>query len=165
MTIKVGDKIPSATLRHLTAEGPKTVTTDELFGGKKAVLFAVPGAFTPTCSAKHVPSFVQNFDELTAKGIEVIACLSVNDAFVMGAWGKDQKAEGKITKLSDGGGLQLWVTGDGAKRWRLAYRFAGSQKVLAIGVYPTIGLKDARAARQEAKRLLSNGIDPSQAKK
>jgi hypothetical protein len=78
---------------------------------------------------------------------------------------RSAKAERKITKLSDGGGLQLWVTGDGAKRWRLAYRFAGGQKVLAIGVYPAVGLKEARTARQDAKRLLSEGIDPSSAKK
>lgn len=78
---------------------------------------------------------------------------------------RSAKAEGKITKLSDGGGLQLWVTPDGAKRWRLAYRFAGGQKVLAIGVYPTVGLKDARAARVDAKRLLEKEIDPSNAKK
>jgi integrase len=78
---------------------------------------------------------------------------------------RSANAEGKITKLSDGGGLQLWVTGDGAKRWRLAYRYAGGQKVLAIGVYPAVGLKEARAARQYAKRLLSEGIDPSSAKK
>jgi peroxiredoxin len=102
MTIKVGDKIPSVKLRHMTGEGPKDITTDELFGGKKAVLFALPGAFTPTCSAKHVPSFVANFDALAAKGVQVIACLSVNDAFVMGAWGKDQKADGKVTMLADG---------------------------------------------------------------
>ncbi|HVJ53829.1 MAG TPA: peroxiredoxin [Aliidongia sp.] len=102
MTIKVGDKIPSVTLRHLTEDGPKTITTDELFGGKKAVLFALPGAFTPTCSARHVPGFVQNFDALKAKGVEVIACLSVNDAFVMGAWGRDQKADGKVIMLADG---------------------------------------------------------------
>src|SRR3984957_15679800 len=78
---------------------------------------------------------------------------------------RSAKAEGKITKLSDGGGLQLWVTADGAKRWRLAYRFAGGQKVLAIGVYPAVGLKEARTARQDAKRLLLEGIDPSSAKK
>ena len=78
---------------------------------------------------------------------------------------RSAKAEGRITKLSDGGGLQLWVTGDGAKRWRLAYRYAGGQKVLAIGVYPAVGLKDARTARQDAKRLLSEGIDPSSAKR
>jgi Arm DNA-binding domain len=78
---------------------------------------------------------------------------------------RSAKAVGKITKLSDGGGLQLWMTPDGAKRWRLAYRFAGDQKVLAIGVYPKIGLKEARIARDEAKRLLASGLDPSEAKK
>src|SRR5271170_7524605 len=102
MTIKVGDKVPSVKLKYKADDGVKDITTDELFGGKKVVLFALPGAFTPTCSAKHVPSFVQHFDELAAKGIELIACLSVNDAFVMGAWGKDQKADGKVTMLADG---------------------------------------------------------------
>ena len=102
MTIKIGDKIPSVKLKHMTADGPKEVLSDELFAGKKAVLFALPGAFTPTCSARHVPGFVQNFDVLTAKGIDLIACLSVNDAFVMGAWGKDQKAEDKVLMLADG---------------------------------------------------------------
>ena len=102
MTIKVGEKIPSVKLKHMTADGPKEALSDELFAGKKAVLFALPGAFTPTCSAKHVPGFVNNFDALKAKGVELIACLSVNDAFVMGAWGKDQKAEDKVLMLADG---------------------------------------------------------------
>src|SRR5580658_8903425 len=102
MTIKVGDKLPSAKLRHLTAEGPKEITTDELFSGKKAVLFAVPGAFTPTCSAKHVPGFVQHYEDFVKHGVEVIACIAVNDAFVMGAWGKVQQAEGKVVMLADG---------------------------------------------------------------
>ena len=102
MTIKVGEKIPSVKLKHMNAEGPKEALSDELFAGKKAVLFALPGAFTPTCSAKHVPGFVNNFDALKAKGVELIACLSVNDAFVMGAWGKDQKAEDKVLMLADG---------------------------------------------------------------
>ncbi len=104
MTIKVGDKIPSATLTAMTAEGPKPVSTDELFKGKKVVLFAVPGAFTPTCSAKHLPGFVQNADAIKAKGVDTVACVAVNDAFVMGAWGKDQKAEGKVQMLADGSG-------------------------------------------------------------
>src|SRR5580700_448789 len=104
MTIKVGDKLPSVKLRHMTAEGPKEISTDELFAGKKAVLFALPGAFTPTCSAKHVPGFVQHYDAFVKKGVELIACLSVNDAFVMGAWGKDQKADGKVVMLADGNG-------------------------------------------------------------
>ena len=103
--IKVGDKVPSATLRILSPEGPKPVSTDELFApGKKVVAFAVPGAFTPTCSAKHVPSFVAGYDQLKAKGIDAIACISINDAFVMGAWGKDQKAGDKVMMLSDGNG-------------------------------------------------------------
>jgi peroxiredoxin len=102
MTLKVGDKLPSVTLKTMTADGPKDVTTDALFGGKKAVLFALPGAFTPGCSMKHVPGFVRHHDEIKAKGVDLIACLSVNDAFVMGAWEKDQKAEGKVMMLADG---------------------------------------------------------------
>ncbi|HLZ66361.1 MAG TPA: peroxiredoxin [Aliidongia sp.] len=102
MTIKVGEKIPSVKLKYMTVDGPKDALSDELFAGKKAVLFALPGAFTPTCSAKHVPSFVNNFDALKAKGVELIACLSVNDAFVMGAWSRDQKAEDKVVMLADG---------------------------------------------------------------
>jgi glutaredoxin/glutathione-dependent peroxiredoxin len=100
---KVGDKVPSATLYTLGPEGPKAVKTDELFGsGKKVVAFALPGAFTPTCSAKHVPGFVAEADKFKAKGVDTIACISVNDAFVMGAWGKDQKADGKVMMLGDG---------------------------------------------------------------
>jgi peroxiredoxin len=101
--VKVGDKVPSATLRMLGPEGPKPVTTEELFApGKKVVAFALPGAFTPTCSAKHVPGFVSEFDKIKAKGVDAIACISVNDAFVMGAWGKDQKAGDKVMMLGDG---------------------------------------------------------------
>jgi peroxiredoxin len=102
MTIKVGDKVPSGTLHTMTAEGPGPVTTDELFKGKKVALFSVPGAFTPTCSAKHLPSFVNHAGDLKAKGVDTIACMSVNDAFVMGVWGKDQKADGKVMMLADG---------------------------------------------------------------
>ncbi len=101
--VKVGDKVPSATLRTMGPEGPKAVTTDELFApGKKIVVFALPGAFTPTCSAKHVPGFVAEADKFKAKGVDAIACISVNDAFVMGAWGKDQKSGDKVMMLGDG---------------------------------------------------------------
>ena len=100
--IKVGDQIPSMKLMKATADGPKEVSTDEIFKGRKVVLFAVPGAFTPTCSAKHLPGFVQNADALTAKGVDEVVWMAVNDAFVMGAWGKDQAADGKVTMLSDG---------------------------------------------------------------
>ena len=101
MTIKVGEKIPSVTLNLMTEDGPGAVTTDEFFGGKKVAIFGVPGAFTPTCSAKHLPGFVTNADALKEKGIDAIACVSVNDPFVMGAWGKDQNAD-EILMLADG---------------------------------------------------------------
>jgi glutaredoxin/glutathione-dependent peroxiredoxin len=104
MTLKIGDRIPSITLTQMTEGGPKPVKTDDLFAGRKVALFAVPGAFTPTCSAKHVPGFVQHADELLAKGVDAIACVSVNDAFVMGAWGKAQNTGDKIMMLADGNG-------------------------------------------------------------
>lgn len=104
MTIKVGDKFPSVTLQQKTADGIQSVTTDDFLKGKKVVLFAVPGAFTPTCSAKHLPGFVKNADTIKAKGVDEIACVAVNDAFVMDAWSKDQKADGKVTMLADGSG-------------------------------------------------------------
>jgi len=102
MTIKVGDKVPAASFTTFGPDGPGPLTTDQLFGGKKVALFAVPGAFTPTCSAKHVPGFVQNMAALKAKGIDTIACVSVNDAFVMGAWGKDQGIADEVVMLADG---------------------------------------------------------------
>ena|ERR1700742_155798 len=104
MTIKVGDKIPSATLMQMKDGGPKPVSTDELFGDKKVVVFALPGAFTPTCSAKHLPGFIQNAEAIRGKGVDAIACLSVNDAFVMGAWGDNQGAGDKVMMLADGNG-------------------------------------------------------------
>ncbi|MDE2266408.1 MAG: peroxiredoxin [Alphaproteobacteria bacterium] len=104
MTIKVGDKVPSATLMQMKDGAPKPVKTDELFAGKKVAVFALPGAFTPTCSAKHLPGFIQNADEIKKKGVDAIACVSVNDAFVMGAWGEHQGAGDKVMMLADGNG-------------------------------------------------------------
>ncbi len=101
MAIKVGDKIPSVKIMQGSAEGPKEVSTDELFAGKTVVLFGVPGAFTPTCSAKHLPGYVQHAADFKGKGATV-ACLSVNDAFVMGAWGKDQGVGDNVVMLADG---------------------------------------------------------------
>lgn len=101
--IQVGDKIPDAPLSIGSAEGPQNTTTGEFFGGKKVVMFALPGAFTPTCSAAHLPGYVVNADQLKEKGVDTIACLSVNDAFVMHAWGEAQNAEA-ITMIGDGGG-------------------------------------------------------------
>ncbi len=102
--IKIGDVIPPMKLTAATAEGPKEVSTDEIFAGKKVVLFAVPGAFTPTCSMRHLPGYLQSMDALRAKGVDSVACIAVNDVFVMGAWAKEQGVDGRITMLADGSG-------------------------------------------------------------
>jgi len=118
MTIKAGDKLPSVTLTKMTENGPEAVETDAFFAGRKIALFSVPGAFTPTCSAKHLPGFVDKADELKAKGIDEIVGTAVNDAFVMGAWGKSAGTDGKVTLLADGNGLfaeALGLTMDGSK--------------------------------------------------
>lgn len=104
MTIKVGDTIPSVTLQQLQDKGVNNLTTDDLFKGKKVALFALPGAYTPTCSASHLPGYVTRSDELFAKGIDSIICLSVNDAFVMGAWGKEHNADDRVQMIADGSG-------------------------------------------------------------
>jgi peroxiredoxin len=104
MTIKVGDRIPDVTVYVMSDQGPQAVKTGEFFKGKKVALFALPGAFTPTCSAKHLPGFLDKHGELAAKGVDKVACLSVNDAFVMGAWGKQQNAGDKVEMLADGSG-------------------------------------------------------------
>ncbi|WP_440957674.1 peroxiredoxin [Oceanicaulis sp. LC35] len=104
MTIKVGDTLPDVTFMTMTADGPQPMSTDDVFGGKRVALFAVPGAYTPTCSAKHLPGFIEKASELQAKGVDRIACTSVNDVFVMGAWGKDQGAGDDVLMLADGNG-------------------------------------------------------------
>ncbi len=111
MTIQVGDTIPSATLNIMTADGPSAISTDDIFKGKTVALFGLPGAFTPTCSAKHLPGFVNNADALKAKGIESIVCLAVNDVFVMGAWGKDQNAGDHVMMVADGSAVFTKATG------------------------------------------------------
>ena len=120
MTIKVGDKVPAGNFGIMSMSGPGSMTTDELFKGKRVVLFSVPGAFTPTCSKTHLPSFVQNAAALKAKGIDTVACMAVNDVFVMDAWGKGAGADGKVLMLADGNatytkalGLELDAAGFG----------------------------------------------------
>ncbi len=120
MTIKVGDDLPVMKLMMASADGPKETSTETLFKGKKVVMFAVPGAFTPTCSAKHVPGFLQHRDAIMAKGIDSLVCMAVNDPFVMGAWAKDQGTDGKVVMLADGSaaftkamGLELDLTARG----------------------------------------------------
>jgi peroxiredoxin len=104
MAIKAGDKMPAGTFKRMTKDGPKDLSTDELFKGKRVVLFSVPGAFTPTCDAKHLPGFVQLGDQILAKGVNTIACMAVNDVFVMNAWGKAGNVGEKIMMLADGNG-------------------------------------------------------------
>jgi glutaredoxin/glutathione-dependent peroxiredoxin len=120
MQIKVGDKVPSGSFGIMKSEGPGSMTTDELFKGKTVVLFSVPGAFTPTCSKTHLPSFVQNAAAIKAKGVDTIACLAVNDVFVLDAWAKGAGADGKVLMLGDGNatytkalGLELDASGFG----------------------------------------------------
>ena len=153
MTIKVGDHIPEGKFRVMTAEGPGWKTADEVFKGKKVVLFAVPGAFTPTCSVKHLPSFVQNVDALRAKGVDTIACIAVNDAFVMAAWGKEQGVDGKITMLADGSGaftkaigleLDLIARGMGTRSQRYAL-IAQDGKVTHLAVEAPGGFEVSKA--------------------
>lgn len=110
MAIQVGDKIPSVSLQVMGSEGPQKVSTDELFAGKKVVMMAVPGAFTPGCSMTHLPGFVVKVDDIKAKGVDEVICTSVNDVFVMHAWGKDQNAE-HITMLADGNGALATALG------------------------------------------------------
>jgi glutaredoxin/glutathione-dependent peroxiredoxin len=129
MSIQVGDKLPAGSFGVMTGEGPGSVSSEELFSGKKVVLFAVPGAFTPTCSAKHLPGFVQNAAALQSKGVDTLACLSVNDLFVMDAWGKDQGVGDKVLMLADGNGeytqaLGLELDASGFGMGQRAKRFA-----------------------------------------
>jgi peroxiredoxin len=118
MTIKVGDKMPEGSFTRMTGDGPQKITTEQLFGGKTVVLFSVPGAFTPTCDAKHLPGFVDLADQIKAKGVDTIACTAVNDVFVMNAWGKHAGVGDKILMLADGNGTYVKALGlelDGTK--------------------------------------------------
>ena len=130
MTIKIGDKLPSdIKLGEMRDDGPQQLTSGDLFNGKKVVLFAVPGAFTPTCSMKHLPGFVEQAAAIKAKGVDEVACLSVNDAFVMGAWGKDQGASGTVRMIADGNGdfakaVGLTMDGSGFGMGQRSQRYA-----------------------------------------
>jgi peroxiredoxin len=143
MTIKVGDKLPNLTLTQATAEGPKPVSTDELFKGKTVALFAVPGAFTPTCSAKHLPGFKQQAPTLKGKGVDAIACISVNDPFVMRAWGEDQAVGEDVLMLADGNGEFTKAVGlemDGSK-FGLGQRSQRYSMIVKDGVVSTLNVE------------------------
>ncbi len=147
MTIKTGDKIPSATLMQMKGGTPQPVKTDDFFSGKKVVVFALPGAFTPTCSAKHLPGFVQRADELKAKGVDAIACVSVNDAFVMGAWGEQQKVGEQVAMLADGNGdltRALGLEMDGSK-FGMGKRSQRYAMIVDNGVVKTLDVEEPGA--------------------
>lgn len=144
MTIKAGDRIPDATLYRMGANGPEAVETGDYFKGRKVMVFGLPGAFTPTCSAQHVPGYLKHAGDLKARGIDGIACISVNDAFVMGAWGKDQGVGDKIDMLGDGSakfaeatGLMLDLTERG-----LGVRSQRYAMVVDDGVVASVAVED-----------------------
>ncbi|MGU3399453.1 peroxiredoxin [Brucellaceae bacterium D45D] len=158
MTIKVGDTLPAATFKVKTAEGVEEKTTDDIFKGKKVVLFAVPGAFTPTCSLNHLPGFLDNRDAILAKGVDQIAVVSVNDPFVMGAWAQSTGGEGKILFLADGSaaftkaaGLDLDLSGGG-----LGVRSKRYSAIIEDGVVKALNIEEqpGQAVTSAASALL-----------
>jgi peroxiredoxin len=158
MTIKVGDKIPEATLVKATDAGPAPISTADLFGGRTVALFSVPGAFTPTCSAKHLPGFVINAETIKAHGVDEIVCLSVNDAFVMGAWGKSAQAGEKVTMIADGSAVftsLLGLTMD-ASKFGMGTRGQRFSMLVKDGVVTELNIEEPGAfAVSSAEHLMS----------
>ncbi len=151
--ITVGDAIPHTKLTAATADGPKEVTTEDLFGGKRVVLFAVPGAFTPTCSAKHLPGYLQNIEALQAKGVDTVACIAVNDPFVLAAWAREQDVGDRVMMLADGSAvftkqlgleLDLSARGLGIRSQRYAM-VVDDGKVSSLGIEPPGGFEVSKA--------------------
>ncbi len=156
MAIQIGDSVPEGNFKVKSADGIDDLSSGDLFSGKKVVLFSLPGAFTPTCSAKHLPGYISNVDALKAKGVDEIACLAVNDAFVMGAWGDAQGAAGKVTMLADGSGdytkalgMELDLTGLGlgvrGKRFAMVVE---NGNVTQLAEEPNPGELDVSAAEK-----------------
>lgn len=159
MSVSTGDKIPAATLKTMGSEGPENITTEEIFAGKKVVLFAVPGAFTPGCTVTHLPGYVVNADKIKAKGVDTIACMAVNDAFVMSAWGASQNAD-EILMLADGNGdftaalgLELDASGFGmGKRSRRFAMIVDDGVISHLALEPGAGV-DVSAAEKILEQL------------
>jgi glutaredoxin/glutathione-dependent peroxiredoxin len=161
MTIKVGDRVPEGNFMRMTDSGPAPLSTADLFKGKKVAVFGLPGAFTPTCSAKHVPSYLNNADKLKAKGVDAIVCMSVNDAFVMNAWGKDQKVGEKVMMVADGSadltkklGLELDLTARGmGVRCRRYSMLVDDGVVKQLNIEPNPGGMEVSDAETMLKQL------------
>jgi len=144
MAIKAGERMPAGTFKRMTREGPKDLSTEELFKGKRVVLFSVPGAFTPTCDAKHLPGFVQLADQILAKGVDTIACMAVNDVFVMNAWGKASSVGDKVLMLADGNGDYARALGlemDGSK-FGMGMRGKRFALIVKDGVATTVDIEE-----------------------
>jgi peroxiredoxin len=161
MAIKVGDKLPEATFMTMSPDGPKPMTTAEVFGGKKVALFAVPGAYTPTCHKQHMPGFVERVDELKKKGFDTVACTAVNDIFVLTQWNKDCKGEGKIAMLADGSaefakkiGLDLDLGARGLGTRSRRYSMAVDNGVVKI-----LNVEEAPAVDKSSAATLCSMVD------
>ena len=160
MTIQVGDRLPSASLLKATAEGPEPVDTGSYFAGRKVALFSVPGAFTPTCSARHLPGFVDKAGELKGKGVDEIACVAVNDAFVLQAWAQQSGAEDKVTMLSDGNGdfsKSLGLTMD-ASKFGMGTRGQRWSAIVDDGVARELNVEEPGAFRVSSAEFLLNQL-------
>jgi len=160
MTIQVGDRLPAVNLKQLTADGIKDVPITELTSGKKVVLFAVPGAFTPTCSEKHLPGFVEQADAIKAKGVDAILCVAVNDPFVVSAWEKARNVGGKVTMLSDGNAeftraIGLDFDGSAVGLGTRSKRYA---MVVDDGVVKSLMVEDAPAQAEKSSASAVLGI-------
>jgi len=159
MGIKIGDKLPQATFMHMGQNGPEPISSKDLFTGQRVALFALPGAFTPTCSAKHLPGYKENAEALAAKGIDKIACLSVNDVFVMDAWGRDQKIDDSIDMLADGNcdftaAIGLELDGSGFGMGRRSQRYA---MIVNDGVVEALNVEEGGEFRvSSAEYMLEN---------
>ena len=157
LTINVGDKIPPIDLKTMTNEGPDNITTADIFTGKKVIIFGLPGAFTPTCSAKHLPGYVQHAKTIKNKGVDTIACISVNDVFVMGAWGKDQNVQDKIMMLADGSadfakatGLELDLISRG-----MGVRCQRFSMIVDDGIVQSVNIDEDKFEKTSAEYALS----------
>ncbi len=157
MTIKQGDRLPTGTFKVMGAEGPKEISSDDVFKGKKVVAFSVPGAFTPTCSNQHLPSYLKNYDKVKAQGIDTIVCMAVNDVFVMDAWGKDRGVGNKITMLADGNGeyaKKLGLELDGSK-FGLGTRGKRFSMIVKDGVVEKLNVDEGKYELSSAEATCS----------